>query len=556
MNPKLESLCSHPINACIMTFIIHFIANFPTTQTELYNPLLCNLLVRYMDKQTDTDPTIIESLLDDIPFKILRPFKRLCSLAYSSLLEGNFLFTMADIDKDNTLDLLKVHRTITMFGPERYYSFPHLSLHEFLASIHLSKMSQSDQISAIELILSKNPRTQLLHFYAGLTRLSNTQALKLLSRSLSEAADYVSIKALSPPNDPRPWLSAKALTFSNCLYESQNEHILNLPETHLLSNENVREGVHELQMQTKADILPEYESIGTGTLTLDFLRLSPIDCLSIGYYIRTKSLLKVPSFPCQQMYHLGRCSIDHIGIRVLFTEMKKNIDRHTLCRVSLDIVDNTLYRVSFPMLKDLLQGQSNLTTLMLRNCFLPADLHCALKYITEGLSNNSSCGCLDLSENQLSTSHVHHLVLMIRTSPQLYCLDLHGQDLRRGMHLLWKALQLLPDLQCLDVRNCNIDDPELALLQEVLGSHPKLHTLDIHDNCFTHNGLCNLLKVLVGNDTSILTYLGLGIQLNEIEKKILEEVNRFRTSIHRQNLIPRSHSDSTITKQIEGYKWS
>ena len=555
LNPRLQGLCCHPINAVIMCFLTLFMKeDLPTTQTNLYKPLVCNYLIRHMDTritENQSHDIMIDNLTDDscIPPQIREPFRIVCRLAYSSVLKNKRLFTAKELGEaqvDNVLGFLKVHPKITMYGSERYYSFFHLSLQEFLAAVCLSKMSENAQVKTMEKILNRNPLSQVLHFYAGLTSLSNNQALKLLSQYLREAADYLTIMTQFHPHDPRPRLSAKALTFLNCLYESQNEAIMNLPETYLLYNENVREAARELQRQTKAVV----ESESLGTLTLIDLPLTPIDCLSIGYYIRIKSLARVPSFPCQHMYYLGRCSIDHIGIRVLFTEMKKNISQHTPCSVGLDISGNILHRESLFMLKDLLQGQPNLNSLMLCRCFLSEDLHCALKYITEGVSNNSSCRYFDLSGNQISTSHIHHLVLMLRTSPQLYNLELRCQDLRRGLYLLWKALQLLPNLQCLDMSRCNIHDPELALLQEVVKSHPKLCVLSIYDNCFTHNGLCNLLKVFVGNRISVLNYLGLGIQCIKTEERILEEINLFRTSIRHPHLILKSYRDTTM---FEGY---
>ena len=553
LNPRLQGLCCHPINAVIMCFLTLFMKeDLPTTQTNLYKPLVCNCLVRHMDTritEKQLHDIMIDNLTDDfcIPLQIREPFRIVCRLAYSSVLINKRLFTAKEIREaqvDNVLGFLKVHPKITMYGSERYYSFFHLSLQEFLAAVHLSRMGENAQVKAIEKILNRNPLSQVLHFYAGLTSLSNNQILKALSQSLREAADFVTMKSA------HPWPSAKALTFLNCLYESQNEALLNLPETHMLSNENAREAVHELQMKTNKslpDIPLEYQPIGT--LMLHHLPLTPIDCLSIGHYIRIKSLTKIPSFPRLYWYSLQRCFIDHIGIRILFTEIKKNISQRTPCHICLDISDNTLDRVSLPMLKDFLQGQSNLQCIFLRNCFLSTDLPYALKYLTEGLSNNSSCTFVCLSENQISALYVYHLILMLRTSPQLTCLRIDHQDLRRGLYLLWKALQLLPYLQFLDMSGCNIHDPELALLQEVVRSHPRLQSLNIYDNHFTHSGLSNLLKVLVGNPTSILIFLGLDIQLSETEERILKEINQFRTSICRLSLILRSLTDTTLAKQ-------
>ena len=556
LNPRLQGLCCHPINAVIMCFLTLFMKeDLPTTQTNLYKPLVCNCLIRHVDTHITEEQSydiMIDNLIDDscIPPRIRKPFRIICRLAYSSVLTNKRLFTAKEIGEaqvDNVLGFLKVHPKITMYGSERYYNFFHLSLQEFLAAVHLSRMGENAQVKAIEKILNRNPLSQVLHFYAGLTSLSNNQILRALSQSLREAADFVTIKSA---HDPHPWPSAKALTFLNCLYESQNEALLNLPETHMLSNENAREAVRELQMRTNEslpDIPLEYQP--TGTLMLHHLPLTPIDCLSIGHYIRIKSLTKIPSFPRLYWYYLQRCFIDHIGIRILFTEIKKNISQRTPCHICLDISDNTLYRVSLPILKDFLQGQSNLQCIFLRNCFLSTDLPYALKYLTEGLSNNSSCTFVCLSENQISALYVYHLILMLRTSPQLTCLTIDHQDLRRGLYLLWKALQLLPYLQFLDMSGCNIHDPELALLQEVVRSHPRLQSLNIYNNHFTHSGLSNLLKVLVDNPTSILIFLGLDIQLDETEERILKEINQFRTSIRRLSLILRSLTDTTLAKQ-------
>ena len=76
INPRLEGLCSHPINAVIMTFLVHFLEKgTPTTQTDLFKPLICNFLVRHMSTRFDKSCRI-DSLVDDesIPCDICKPF--------------------------------------------------------------------------------------------------------------------------------------------------------------------------------------------------------------------------------------------------------------------------------------------------------------------------------------------------------------------------------------------------------------------------------------------------------------------------------------------------
>ena len=123
------------------------------------------------------------------------------------------------------------------------------------------------------------------------------------------------------------------------------------------------------------------------TLTLKYLPLSPIDCLSLGYYL-CESCVRAP-YKQILAFDLSSCSIDHIGLRVLFTELKRNIHQQTRSSVQLILAYNTFRHESLPYLKQLIQGQSNVIGLGLCHCFDPSivDLCSVLKCLTEGLSN-------------------------------------------------------------------------------------------------------------------------------------------------------------------------
>ena len=549
INPKLEGLCSLPINAVIMSFLIHCIeGDGPATQTGLYKPFISNFLLRHLDiRQAVAERPLIECLLSDVPVEIRDAFQKICSLAYHSSLEGKQLFTkkelgQKDMDIDNTLGLLQVHPQITIYGSERYYKFFHLSLQEFLAAVHVSK---HDQRSSIKKVLSKIPQSQVLPFYAGLTRLVNREALRVLSQALDQVVDHHAVVGqLSKLNDPRK----KSLAFINCLYECQSKALLELPETQLTVNSYLHNAVGNLCKEANRNIHPNAIPIPQGlfhSLTLKYLALSPIDCLSLGYYLCIKSCIPVPY---EQIwgFDLSNCSIDHIGLRVLFTELKKNIHERTQTRVLLILAFNTLHRESLPYLKQLLEGQSNVEGMGLRQCFNPAivDLCCVLKCLIEGLSNNSSCTFIDLSRNHFEPSHVFYFLLMLRACPQLDYLDVKFYDLRISIMSLFSSAVQFSSLKHLDLSYCGVTDQALALLGRSISTHPSLYLLNIYHNPFTPEGLSNFLKFFVNNRFSQLSHVGKSIPTNRDHKQILEKIKQIRTLYRRPQLILKSLYDS------------
>lgn len=550
INPKIEGLCSLPINAVIVAFLIHCIEDdIPTTQTGLYKPFVSNFLLRHLDvRQTETEieRPLIECLLSDVPVKIRGAFQKVCSLAYNSSLEGKQLFTKKELGQnnveiDNTLGLLQVHPRITMYGTERYYKFFHLSLQEFLAAVHLSK---HDKPTFIKEVLSKIPQGQVLPFYAGLTELKNKGALGILSQALSQAVDHCTVAGqLSKFNDPRK----KSLAFINCLYECQNKTLLELPEGQSALNSTVRNAVASLTMEANKNfrpnaipILPEFR-----TLTLKYLPLSPIDCLSLGYYL-CESCVRAP-YKQILTFDLSSCSIDHIGLRVLFTELKRNIRQQTRTSVQLILAYNTLRHESLPYLKQLIQGQSNVIGLGLCRCFDPSivDLRSVLKCLTEGFSNNSSCTFIDLSANCFRAPHIFYIILVLRACPQLSYLDFKFFDFQKNeMMFLFSAAIQFSCLESLDLSFCSITNSTLALLGRAISNHPSLYLLNIYCNTFDRAGLSNFLRNFVGNRFSRLTYVGISMTTNREHEQILEEIKQIRTLCGRQQLILKSLYDS------------
>lgn len=536
INPRIEGLCSLPINAAIMSFLMPFVKDkIPTTQTELYRLLVCNFLVRHVDNCSGKD-VCIDNLLSGLPDEVHGTFTELCSVAYSSSRELKQLFKASEVD--NALGFLHVHRRITVVGPEQFYGFYHVSIQEFLAAIHLSKMDKDSQIRSVREILSKNPLSLVLSFYAGLTRLTNKKALKLLSECLHEAVGNEAIVKhfVEGTNDPQH----KALAFMNCLYECNNESLLCSPETDLPHNTSIHQAVGGLYANQSQFQPPQQE---IHSLSLHCTPLTALDCVSLGCYINAKSRLQKNHI---YAFDLFRCSLDPIGIRLLFTELKKNITKRTQVDVQLTLACNKFDSESLLSLKELVKGQSNIVGIGLCSCFNPSviDLNFALKCLIEGLSNRSSCTFIDLSSNHFRTSNIYHIILMLRTCPQISWLDLKSCDLSQAMPLFSRAVAFTT-LWSLDLSNCNICSSGLNLLGKSIRVNWVLHQLILYNNRFDDRGLGEFLELFVDNPYSLLHFLGVDKELTPDHLRILERIGRYRLERGRPVLLSDSYCNSS-----------
>ena len=530
INPAVEGLCCHPVNAAIMSFIIHFICNVPTTQTMLHDCLIKNFLIRLVKSRMRIEtPCAIDSLLRDecLPSEICLSFRNLCLLAYTSVLELKRLFTDKDLQQANikdTLGLLNTRPTITMSGSRQYHSFYHESIQEFLAAVHLSTMEESEQVTAVELFLGNNlVRSQVLPFYAGLTKLSNARCLKVISASLSQVGEVdKAIQQLFWKNKgPRQ----QAVTFMQCLYECRNDSVMELPETNVPVSQFFRRQVTEL---IEPDDIPPVKY-----LSLSGVALTPLDCLSLAHYIRAK-LVRKETF--NLMVHLDCCSIQDVGMQLLLTEMTKGITECTQATVGLSLTHSQFGKESLLSLKDLLKGQINVDLIILANCFDPAivDLGYALKCIIEGLANKSMRRCVDLSKNSFDASHIFHIILLLLTCSEgtfmvfSFCSEVHVNSFS-----LFSRAVALSSLRYLSLGGSSISDAELDILGENLQENHCLTALAMSHNKFTLPGFHKFLRWFKSNPNSQLCVLLVDSRFAEDDrvKQILKVINDFRSTL-------------------------
>ena len=469
-----------------------------------------------------------------IPLTIRKPFRKMCELAYTSLFKFKRLFAVKDIEQadiKDTLGILNTRPTITMSGSRQYHSFYHDTVQEFLAAVHLSTIEESEQVTAVKWFLGNNlVRSQVLPFYAGLTNLSSVMVFKVLSKSLpltgnSEAIPVKMRKNINPKQ--------QTLAFLKCLYECQNESLLQLPETDLPINECLTKAMKQYNYHDR------FEDVTTiKALSFSGLHLTPLECLSVGYYIRVKHLRAIPELtnPTLLSCDFAFCQIREVGIYLFLTELAKNVTDFSHTTLRLILCGNQFDKRSLLSLKNLLQKPIRIKYLLLSHFLDPAvvDPGFVLKCVIEGLANNSVCHDVALYSHHFNSSHIYHIILLLLTCSGIENLSFLFKCILNSIVMpLFSRAVALSSLRQINLSACNISDSDLDILGENLQGNCHMKTITLTDNKFTHAGFCKFLRRLKTNYCSQITklYVPACFEEHYSVKLILKEINDFRSML-------------------------
>ena len=164
----------------------------------------------------------------------------------------------------------------------------HLSIQEFLAAFHVSRLEKHSQIAAVKSLFEQNPLSPVLTFYAGLTGLGIKKCREILFKVLANPLDPGSIARQLGLDDPNTFFNAmlscdprrQVLGLVNCIYETQNPDLvtcMKLPTR----------DVGDLLIQQSHVKLVSDEGVSRHCdeyIPFIGMLLYPMDCLSIGYF--------------------------------------------------------------------------------------------------------------------------------------------------------------------------------------------------------------------------------------------------------------------------------
>ena len=403
--PGLLDLCYLPVNVAILCFLYDYDPELPETQTEMYKHFTTSIIIRQLKQE---NPSFTLQSLEDLKGEEAEMFKNLCQLAFEMTINSRQVMSHGEfnIDNKNSLGLVTIDVSAQLSGEyQNSYSFLHMTLQEFLAAYHISKLSYGQLLEVIEkcrsIFFLMYP---VWKFYFGIANFSNEEEIKKAEKIIQqeslkrdlfsilcayEAKQYVIIKLVSAKELNILFLqhvydlSALAYVISEAA-SPDNEAT---PTTHLQFAYNILECdlldfllsqlsdraigyLEEFSVRTGANygsnVKPLADKLQSGTLkslkhlTLDSLNLNTIGddgTLTLAAGLRNHHLFT--------LLELQNCSIGAVGARALM-----------LCPCPLKVLNLSYNKIGDEGARAIarkLRGSPDFQTIILSQCEISAE---------------------------------------------------------------------------------------------------------------------------------------------------------------------------------------
>ena len=249
-NPFVSSVMYIPLQCVILTAL--YIEKWnkkkgglyaPTTLTQLYTDLLLSSLIRYISDHPvySKCKTAAIRQLSDLPSEVQKQVWKLSQLAAEGLEKGQFIFDSIPCDD---MGLMQSAEEELVIGRSVSYCFLHLTLQEYLAALHWSRMGSEDMVRLVSetslfpldtlvrdgITKAAGYHWPALYFLSGLTKLTSVP-VELLKTCLAAADNKLNDEDIKTYIEEQPVLLAVYLAaygvrsnpyFFQLLFESQS----------------------------------------------------------------------------------------------------------------------------------------------------------------------------------------------------------------------------------------------------------------------------------------------------------------------------------------------
>ena len=178
------------------------------------------------------------------------------------------------------LSLIQGVASFTAFGESRLYNFFHLSTQELLAAFFISKLQSEEQLKIFNELFEQPRFSNVFQFYAAFTKLQTQGIRDTVSRIVKSNNMTIILPLL------------------HCLYEAQDNELCQF-----VASELNRE------------------------LDLSRLTLSPVDCLSVGYFVSSVCSATTGQFKLGLMIN----GVDEYSVTLLVREAATALETNNLC---------------------------------------------------------------------------------------------------------------------------------------------------------------------------------------------------------------------------------
>ena len=244
--PVIESCCYVPLNAAILAYIyLNRDQTLPITRCELFQELVLCCIVRELETRQPDRVLEDVSSFEDLPADLKEQLHKLSELAFNGVMQNKIVFTQKELTSLSTLGLLHSVQGFGSIGRKLVTcNFIHLAVQELLAAYYISRLEPAKHSKQFETLLNDKLKFPVLQFYSGLTRLTNESVRNLITRFNF--------------NQHREKTKRCLLAFLNCIFEAQVHN----------------QSFYEQLLHTL-----------TSRVDFSFTTLSPMDCLSVHYFL-------------------------------------------------------------------------------------------------------------------------------------------------------------------------------------------------------------------------------------------------------------------------------